>query len=149
MPTTDSRQGPGLLLIDTLAIECQANTIKLVPNHDEEDGTATLCQPKPAPELVTSWALEGTAIQDWELPAAEGFVEKCRTKNGQTVPFEWTPSTVAGVKYSGTVQLRAVEIGGEVGVQNTTDWEFPVVGDLVRTEGAFGARTVVTSEKDL
>jgi hypothetical protein len=144
MPTTDSRQGPGLLLIDALPIECQASTITLTPEHEEEDGTAVLCNPTPAPELVTSWKLTGVAIQDWELPALTGFVELARTKNGQQVPFEWTPNTAVGVKYSGTVQVRAVLIGGEVGKQNTTDFEFPVVGDLIRAEGAGGAVTVVT-----
>ncbi len=148
MPVTDSRQGPGTLTLgDTtpLDVTCQASNVRLVPEAEEEDGTATLCDPKPAPQLTTSWSLQGTAIQDWELAATTGFVEYARTHDGETVAFEWVPNTDVGVTYAGSCQIRAVEIGGDVGVQNTTDWEFPVVGALTRTEGATGAREVVAA----
>ena len=149
MPTTDSRQGPGLFKLGTLSIECQMSNIRLVPDHEEEDGTPVLCNPTPPPELATSWTVQGTGVQDWESDATTGFVEFARVNNGTEVAFEWTPKTDLGITYSGTVQVRAVEIGGDVGVQNTTDFEWPVVGDLIRDEGTGGARTVVTSPADV
>lgn len=135
MTVVDSRQGPGTLKLGTLTgAGCQMSNVKLVPSQDEEDGTPTLCDPKPAPLVTESWALEGTAIQDWE--DAAGFVEFCRTNSGNVVTFEWVPNTTLtpAVTYSGSCQVRAVEFGGDVGVQNTTDFAFPVVGDLTRTE---------------
>jgi hypothetical protein len=75
--------------------------------------------------------LQGTAVQDWE--SAEGFIEFCRENDGDTVTFEWVPSTTLGITYSGSVQVRAVEFGGDVARQNTSDFEFPVVGDITRT----------------
>lgn len=147
MAATDSRLGPGTLELGTLTgAGCQMSNVRLVPDHEDEDGTPTLCDPEPAPELKTTWTLQGTAIQDFELPATTGFVEYCRANNGVEVDFKWVPNSNVGsttpLDYSGTCQVRAVEIGGDVSVQNTTDFEFPVVGTIIRTEPT-GAREVV------
>lgn len=135
MSVTDSRQGPGTLSLGTLTgAGCQMSNVRLVPSQDETEGTPTLCDPTPAPDVRTIWTLEGTAVQDWE--DAAGFVEFCRANDGQTVTFDWVPNTTLtpAVTYSGSCQVRAVEFGGDVGVQNTTDYTFPVVGSLTRTE---------------
>ena len=140
MAVTDSRLGPGTLTLGTLTgAGCQMSNVRLVPEAQEEDGTPTLCDPEPPPLLSTDWSLQGTAVQDWELPATTGFVEFCRVNDGLTVTFEWEPSTTIGITYSGSCQVRAVEIGGDVAVQTTTDFEFPVVGALVRTEAVVAA----------
>jgi hypothetical protein len=112
------------------------SNVRLVPSRDEQDGTPTLCDPAPAPLITTSWALTGTAVQDWELD--DGFVEFCRTNDGTTVTFEWVPNTAKQITYSGSVQVRAVEFGGDVARQNTTDFEFPVVGDVERENATAG-----------
>lgn len=132
MPITDSRQGPGTLSLGSTDYGVQISNVRLVPTHDTTDGTKTLGEPNPAPLLETSWALEGTAVQDWENDAATGFVEYCRTTNGTTVAFEWVPNAGGTVKYSGTCQVVAVEFGGAIGEQTTTDFTFSVVGDITR-----------------
>jgi hypothetical protein len=135
MTVIDSRLGPGTLTLGTMTgAGCQMSNVRLVPDRDEEDGTPTLCDPKPAPLITTSWSLQGTAVQDWEKD--DGFVEFCRTNDGDTVTFEWVPSTDKQITYSGSVQVRAVEFGGDVASQNTSDFEFPVVGDITRVNGA-------------
>jgi hypothetical protein len=135
MPVTDSRQGPGTLSLGTLtAAECQMANVRLVPEQNEEDGTPTLCEPEPVPLITTTWNLAGSAVQDWELDSTVGFVEFCRVNNNSVVAFEWTPNTVHGVVYSGDCQIRAVEIGGDVGTQNVTDFEFPVQGQPQRND---------------
>lgn len=139
MTVTDSRLGPGTLVLGTLNdAGCQMSNVRLVPNHTDTDGTPTLCEPKPAPLLETDWSLQGTAIQDFELASAEGFQEYCRIENGNEVSFTWTPNTTYGTTtpaaYSGVCQIRAVEIGGDIGTQITTDFEFPVVGTLSRQD---------------
>jgi hypothetical protein len=140
MPATDSRSGPGTLIIGTLTgAGCQMSNVRLVPEAEEEDGTPTLCDPNPAPQLTTNWSLQGTAIQDWELPATTGFVEFSRVNDGTTQTFTWVPNTDIGVEYSGSCHVRAVEIGGDVAVQTTTDWEYPVVGDLTRVDAVMAA----------
>jgi hypothetical protein len=133
MTVVDSRLGPGTLSLGTLTgAGCQMGNVRLVPSRDEEEGTPTLCDPKPAPLITTSWALSGSAVQDWE--SDDGFVEFCRLNDGVTVAFEWVPNSTLTdpVAYTGQVQVRAVEFGGDVAKQNTTDFEFPVVGDIAR-----------------
>lgn len=135
MPTLkDSRLGPGTLKLGSTDYGTQISNVRLTPEHNSEDGTPTLGIPKPAPLVDTTWTLSGSAIQDWE--AADGFVEYCRTNNNTEVVFEWTPNTDLGVKYGGSCLVLAVEFGGDVASQNTTDFEFAVVGDITRTPAA-------------
>lgn len=129
---TDSRLGPGTLVIDGLAVGVQASNVRLVPTHTETDGTPTLSDPTPVSEVTTTWALQGTAIQDWSDPS--GFIEFCREMNNTTQTFSWTPNTAAGVTYSGSCKVKAVEFGGDVAVQTTTDWEFMVSGSITRVD---------------
>lgn len=127
----DSRLGPGTLTLGTTDYSAQCSNVRLVPSKDETDGTPTLATPEPAKEVKTSWTLSGTVIQDWE--SATGFVEYCRTNDTTSVAFVWEPNSDIGVTYSGTVQIYAIEIGGDVNTQTTSDFEFTVVGDITRT----------------
>jgi hypothetical protein len=133
MPLTDSRLGPGTITFGAVDYSYQAANVKLVPSIDETDGTKTLATPNPPPLAEVSWALEGTMIQDFE--AAAGFVNWCMDHSLEEVPFEFTPATAPGTTWAGTVQVRPVEIGGDAGVQITTDFSMPCVGVPVRTDG--------------
>lgn len=132
MALVDSRLGPGTLTFGTTEYGAQASNVRLVPNHTETAGTPTLADPKPADTIDTKWALQGSAIQDWESPT--GFVEYCRDNSGTTVAFTWVPNTAKGVTFSGTCTVKAVELGGDAGVQLSTDWEFPVVTGPTRVD---------------
>jgi len=147
MTLTDSRNGPGTLTLGELEnAGCQMANIRLVPSHSETEGTATLCDVDPAPTLLTAWKLQGSAVQDFQKSATEGFVEFCRANNAKTVPFAWEPNTatMAGLTYTGSCLVRAVEIGGDVKVQNKADFEFPIVGPILRTEPS-GTRAFLPS----
>src|SRR5262249_10841081 len=115
------------------------------PSVDETDGTATLATPKPPPEATITWAIEGTVIQDFD--EATGFVNWAMDNALTETAFEFTPATTPGVKYAGTCQVRPVEIGGDAGVQVTTDFSMPLVGDPTRTDAATGATTKATASK--
>jgi hypothetical protein len=129
---TDSRLGPGTLSLGSKDFGVQISNVKLVPNHNTEDGTPTLGIPKPASMATTTWSLTGTAIQDWE--DAAGFVKYCFDNNNKEVAFDWVPNNGKAVKWSGKCVVLAIEFGGDVNKQNTSDWEFSLVGDP--TEGA-------------
>jgi len=133
MSTTfaDSRLGPGTLQLGTAEYGQQITNVVLTPSLDSTDGTPTLADPEPLPEQKETWALEGSAIQDFEL--ATGFVNYCFDNSGSSVPFTWTPATDLGVTFTGTVLVSAVPIGGDAGVQVTADFSFPVDGKPVRT----------------
>jgi hypothetical protein len=131
---TDSRLGPGTLTINAADYSYQIANVALEPDISEEDGTPTLAVPKPAPEATIAWHLTGSAIQDFELGAAS-FLNYLMDHALEEVAFDWTPITaVAGLTYSGTVQLRPATIGGDAGVQITSDFDLPVVGDVTRVD---------------
>lgn len=141
MPLTDSRLGPGTIKFGLLDFSYQAANVRLVPSIDETDGTATLAEPNPPPLAKATWALEGTCIQDFE--EATGFVNWAMDNALTEVTFEFVPaSSAVGLLYEGTVQVRPVEIGGDAGVQVTTDFSMPLVGLPSRTDAA-GARSTV------
>ena len=137
MALVDSRLGPGTATFSTgtTVVECQITNLRFTPEHEQEDVLATLCDPEPAPIATTTWNMAGTAIQDWEKDAPEGFIEFCRTSNQDVVDFEVTFNSTLDplVVYSGQVTIQAVEFGGDVGTQLTSDFEFPVVGDFTRS----------------
>jgi hypothetical protein len=138
----DSRLGPGTLLIDTADHSFQIANVALEPDISEEDGTPTLATPKPPPLATIGWKLTGSAIQDFQAGAAS-FLNYLMDHALEEVPFTWTPLTeIVGLTYTGTVQLRPATIGGDAGVQITSDFELPVIGDPVRTDpaGALTAR---------
>lgn len=138
MPLVDSRLGPGTITFGAVDYSYQAANVRLVPSVDETDGTKTLAEPAPPPLAAITWALEGTVIQDFD--AAAGFVNWAFDNSLTEVAFVFTPTTPAGVSWAGTVQVRPVEMGGDAGVQVTTDFSMPCVGVPVRTDATSGTR---------
>lgn len=138
MPLVDSRLGPGTLTINAQDHSYQIANVALEPDISDEDGTPTLAEPDPAPLATIAWNLTGSAIQDFEEGAAS-FLNYLMDHALEEVPFEWIPLTAAaGLKYSGTVQIRPAPIGGDAGVQITSDFTLPLVGEPVRTDPAAG-----------
>jgi len=134
---TDSRLGVGTLKLGTTDYGAQIANVVLTPTVDSTDGTPTLAVPAPLPEEKESWALEGSAIQDFEL--ATGFVNYCFDQAGSVVPFELVPVTADGTKWSGNCRVWSIPIGGDAGVQITADFSFAVEGKPVRTPGVVTA----------
>ena len=123
---------------------CQQTNVRVSPSHDETgDEVETLCGDKLAPDVKTSWSLAGTSIQDFDSP--DGFVQYSVENNLEVVEYSWQPNT-STFEVTGTVQVRAVEIGGDVNTRLTTDFEWPCQDDPVFTwpavTGATAASTV-------
>jgi hypothetical protein len=105
---------------------CQATNVRIVPTfNDAGDPVETLCGDKLTADTTTDWALQGTSIQDFDSP--DGFIEYSWTNNLLNVPFVWQPNETANMYY-GTVQVRALEVGGDVNARITTDFEWPIQG---------------------
>jgi len=150
MPTIDSRQGPGTLKLGTAApnmieVSAQASHVALTPSVDSSDGTPTLATPEPAPESSVSWALNISAIQDFEDPA--GFVNFLMDHALAELPFTWEPITGSAPTYAGTVQIVPIEIGGDVAVQTVTDVELPCIGTPTRDDTGILPLASSTSSK--
>jgi hypothetical protein len=131
---TDSRLGPGTLTLGTTDFGSQLSNVALVPTTTSTDGTPTLGDPEPSPEETTTWSLKGSAVQDWAADA--GFITYCFENAGEEVVFSWVPDTALDVEYTGTVKVRALDIGGDIAKQNASSFEFVVVGDPARTNVA-------------
>ena len=150
MPFADARQGVGTLKLGpapgppTHEFNTQAAAVKLTPSVDSTDGTPTLAVPDPAPLSEVKWALNIDAIQDWS--EAAGFVNYLLDNVLDENLFEWVPLTSEGTKFSGTVQILPIEIGGDVAVQVVTSVELPLIGVPVRTDGV-GLRAAGTKKK--
>lgn len=133
-PPVDTRLGPGTLKLGAPLVDygAQISNVLLEPSTDEEDGTPTLGDPDPLPEVSEKWVLTGEAVQDFEEVA--GFVNYCFDNSLSVVAFEWVPNTDAGTKWTGNVLVTAIPIGGDVSAQNTSEFEFPVQGTPVRVD---------------
>ena len=140
LDVTDSRLGPGVLELgatpDDFAM--QVANVRLEPSHEETDQRGTLGKPDRPASVKTTWSLAGTLVQDWELEAPEGALEYLRTHNLEELPFRWVPNDTHAIQYSGTVQIRSVVIGGDIDTETTSDFSFPVVGDIARADVVAG-----------
>jgi hypothetical protein len=118
---------------------CQQTNVRVTPSHDETgDEVETLCGDKLAPDVKTSWSVAGTSIQDFDAP--DGFVQYSVENNLEVVEYSWQPN--AGTfKVVGTVQVRAVEIGGDINARLTTDFEWPCQDDPTFTWPAVAGAT--------
>ncbi|MGI9116383.1 MAG: hypothetical protein ACR2JV_01950 [Gaiellales bacterium] len=131
MTVIDSRLGPGTLVFaSTHDFSVQVSSCSLTPSTNETDGTPTLGAPDPAPEVTFDWNLTGNTISDWS--SATGFVNWAMDNAGDEVTFTFTPSTSAGMDYSGSCQVRPIEIGGDVSSQSIVSFEFPVTSTITR-----------------
>lgn len=76
-----------------------------------------------------SWVLSGTVRQGLDADAVEDW---CLEHKGTTQPFVFEPVN-GGKKYTGTVRVRAIKIGGDVKKKNTSDFSFPMIGEPTLT----------------
>jgi len=131
MTIIDSRVRDGVLTLDGVSYATQATNVRITPSHEEQgarlevlDGSEIM----PALRRRNTLALE--AIQDFD--DAEGLIAFSWTTDTTEQPFSWTPGPSAPT-YSGSVQVLAIEVGGQVGERLTTTAEWEVVGDVTVT----------------
>ncbi len=127
--------GPGSLKIGETgtAQEWAAQLTKcaLTPSTDTEDDIDVLSGETLDGDDTTTFTLDGTLLQDYDLESLELY---CFDHRGEDVPFVFTPSREGAVQWSGTVRLRPVTVGGDVKKRNTSDFSFPLQGDPTHGE---------------
>jgi hypothetical protein len=138
MPFTDSRLGPGLLLLGAAPgteYGMQVSALALTPATDSTDGTPTLAVPEPAPEIHTTYTIDGTAINDFTNPT--GLQRYAYDNDGTEVDFVFTPDSDAATPttLTGKVVISAFPMGGNVSEQLTTDFSWGCVGKPVWAGG--------------
>lgn len=140
MPYTDSRLGPGTLVVGSptpgTEFGFQVSALALTPAVNSTDGTPTLAVPAPAPETKTDYSLDGSAVNDFS--AVTGLQRFCYDNDGETMDFVWTPNTddVAPATLTGKCVVRAFPMGGKVGEILVTDFSWPCEGKPAWAGGA-------------
>jgi hypothetical protein len=113
---------------------CQPTNVRISPKHDEDgDPVETLCGDVLGAEETRTDSLLITAIQDFDDP--DGFQSFSWENDRTSVPFSWRPNATSPT-YTGTVKVRALEVGGDVNKRLTVDAEWPCVGAATRTPAA-------------
>jgi hypothetical protein len=127
MPITESRLKTGTLTLGTdpadVSVATQATNVSLDPSVDEDgDRLEVLSGDTISPDEVETWVLHIEAVQDFDDP--DGFVRYCFANAGDDVAYSWKPNA-AGPTFTGTVRIRAAQIGGDVAARLATEVEFP------------------------
>ena len=131
MTITDSRLRQGTLTLDGDSYATQATNVRLIPDYvDEGDALETLDGSEIGSSKKRKNTLAIEAVQDFD--DAAGFQAFTWDNDLTEVAFSWTPGPTAPT-YSGTVQVLAVEVGGDVGPRLTTSAEWEVVGQVTVT----------------
>lgn len=122
--TTDSRLKTGTLTLGGESFAGQARSVKITPpkaskaSATEEvlDGTVLSADTSDA----DPWTLTITAIQDFDNPT--GLLKYLYDNEGDIVAYSWKPNATAPT-FSGSVQVVAGEIGGDVATRLTSSIE--------------------------
>ena len=147
MPVTIDRLGPGTLTVGTgpMAFEMQVARCVLVPENTEDGIIPTLGDPFPAPEVTTTWSLEGDVVSDWGQE--DGVINYCMDNANDLQDFVFVPNAdTSNIQYSGTLRIVPLEIGGTVQEIIQTAFSFPLDGAPVR--GTTTPRKAATVAKE-
>lgn len=126
---TAHKLGPGTLKFGDTGSEQEfashVTTCTISPSFNEEDPIPTLSGDQFVDGDATfEGTISGEFLQEYTV---EGLVKWTWDNNGQTVPFVFTPRTDAELSWKGECVIRPVNVGGEVKVANTAEFEFRVL----------------------
>jgi hypothetical protein len=116
---------------------CQVTNVRINSSYsDDGDALETLCgDTVPAGRKLDSRAVAGTFVQDW-LDEALSITEYLWEHDLETVAFEYVPNSAdGGPTLTGQCRLEVPgeSFGGDVNTRITSDFEFPIVGEVTRT----------------
>lgn len=136
MAITESRLKAGTLEFGASTekqdVSSQLTSATVTPTAtDSGDAVEVLSGDLLGAETTTAYVLKMTVIQDWTDDT--GVVAYSWDHDLEEVAFTWKPAGATGPTLTGTVQVRAIELGGEVNTRLTSDVEWPVIGVPVRT----------------
>lgn len=136
MPITESKLNGGSLTLavgsgEPVEFATQATNIRITPGYDEEgDPVTVLSGDSLGADTVRTDELTIGAIQDFTDPA--GFLAFLWANDLEEAAFTWDtgPASADGVRFTGTVSVRAPEVGGDVDARLTTELTMPVIGPV-------------------
>lgn len=128
--------GPGAFNIGEVgtltAFQSQVTKISVKPKVSQGDAIPVLSGETVPGDREESFTIAGSILQDFGVAGpAVSISEWTFTNRGKTFPFEFIPDNAAAKKITGTLQVEATEIGGDVKKKNQADFEFLIIGDPV------------------
>lgn len=137
MAVKTQKLGPGVLRFGETASEqefsSQVTSVLIEPDFDSEDNIPVLSGEEVPGDETETYVLSGEFLQEYSM---ESLLVWCKANSGTVLPFTFTPNSSAGFSVTGSVIIRAVAIGGDVKTSNTSEFEFPGVGDWNIDENA-------------
>ncbi|MDO5633283.1 MAG: hypothetical protein Q4G34_00200 [Micrococcus sp.] len=129
MASKAHKLGPGTLTFGAEGSESEwgasVTAVTIEPDVDEGDEMHFLDGTSDNDEDVT-WKLSGTVAQNFNRSSLQIWAKE---QTGKPLAFTFRPRNDAALTIKGTCRIRPVSIGGDVRSKNTSDFEFPVVGD--------------------
>lgn len=113
----------------TNQFECQVQSWELSNDSDDPEKIYSFCPDGEDYEDVdAAWSLNVTFYSDWR---ADGISDYLMLNDGQNVSFELVHhpnDAVQAVKWSGTLRIKAPNVGGEVRETETQEATFQIIG---------------------
>ncbi|WP_087485749.1 hypothetical protein [Brachybacterium massiliense] len=130
MAVTAHKLGPGVLTVGETGtlreFTSQITNARWTPSVDQEDPIDVLSGEQIADDPNITSVIAGTFLQEY---GSEALVTWCWEHRGEVLPFSFQPRSDQQLAISGQCQVLPVEVGGDVKARNTTDFEFPLIGD--------------------
>lgn len=147
MTIVESRVKDGTLKLGPSAtafdVSCQVTNVRINSSYDDDgDAVETLCGDQIAPgRKLGGRSIAGTVIQDFTSAAVDGsFTDFCWDNDLLEMAFEYVPN-VAGPTLTGTcrIEVPAETYGGDINTRITSDFEFAITAEVIRTPPAAAA----------
>lgn len=129
MTTKVMKLGPGTLKLGEGGLtdfSHQVTKCSLVPSVSKSAPVPVLSGGVVPGKRTETASLKGEFFQD--LGESGSLVEWCWAHKGEALAFEFIPASAKGKAIKGTLVVEPVEIGGEVGEDVRTSFEFECVG---------------------
>lgn len=130
MATTAHKLGPGQLTFGETGTKsewgAQCNKVEITPDFKEGDTIDLLDGSTYAEEDTATWKISGTVLESYD---AASLILWAKDNQGKSLPFIFRPRNDATLSAKGTVQIRAIGMGGDVKKVNQRDFEFKVIGE--------------------
>ena len=131
MAVTAHKLGPGVLSLGETGtlreFSSQVTNARWTPSVDQEDPIPVLSGDQIVDDPDITSVIAGTVPPGLRQRVPREVV--LGSAAGEVLAFEFKPRNDSELTISGECQVLPVEVGGDVKTRNTTDFEFPVVGE--------------------
>lgn len=114
--------------------ECQVSNFQIINNANDGAKLYSFCPTgEDVEEVDPDWSIQFTIFSDW---SAGGVSDYLMSNAGDVVTFTYDHNTdiaAQHVQITGSVRLKAPNIGGDVRATETQDVTLQVLGDIVYT----------------